>query len=837
MDEEELEQSNKVDISSFFGSIQSIDRVAKNALNSSNTSLKASRSNLDLIKAIQASFESLRAEVQEISRYILIEQDERSKILAQREQAAAQREDDIQKGIFNAEDTREKALTDDKPFSGKNRFLEGITGGLSNIIEQNQDLIAGAGAATILGAIPFNLGRLVPGSGDADTVNAKLTPGEFVIPKDTVEEYGSNFFNDLIKKNENSFANVNEEFFFDTSTPKTNKNKHPRLQNFENFKRNYGPGSTERKEEYYNQVREVITPKMFQEFSNMNKSGKSNEDDDFSDPFFDDGVGFDELINGDAPTYKQLTEGFSTYDEDFDYFVKPEKKEDKGIFGGLFGGNKKNENVRNNDKNVKFNTYDLRNYDDDFSDPFFDDGVGFDELINDDSTVKSEDRRGLLGMIGGTIDAATGNLTDLDRRGGKPSGLMRGITGTIDAATGGLTDLDRRGGKPFGLMRGITGSIDAMTGGLTDLDRRGGKPFGLMRGLTGSIDAMTGGLTDLDRRGGKPSGTMRLATGVADAMTRNLFDFDRRGDGKEKKLPPSQDPSHPMYQKIQELKNKRDQLEMKTTVNPDGSITSKGSGTFIAGEIVRPGEPLSPKQRAAITMGIQMGNTYSSEIMENYNNSGGSPSKEEFDNYEKEKSKDIRPEKEKSKNITPERTLGEKVLNRFSFLPGINKSEKTEKMKIAGEMQDVEIGYDGYLTEDSIEKITQGIGRKSDKKPQGLMRSITGIADHMTRGLTDFDKRGKGIFNPFSSIGNDKNVKLDKSTRTIPQNVTQPLDDEDETVILPPLSSPTSPPVETPPPAIPPSFGRSNNTTTLVGETDSSIPYIDVISNHYLSIP
>ena len=751
MDEEELEQSNKVDISSFFGSIQSIDRVAKNALNSSNTSLKASRSNLDLIKAIQASFESLRAEVQEISRYILIEQDERSKILAQREQAAAQREDDIQKGIFNAEDTREKALTDDKPFSGKNRFLEGITGGLSNIIEQNQDLIAGAGAATILGAIPFNFGRLVPGSGDADTVNAKLTPGEFVVPKDTVEEYGSNFFNDLIKKNENSFANVNEEFFFDTSTPKTNKNKHPRLQNFENFKRNYGPGSTERKEEYYNQVREVITPKMFQEFSNMNKSGKSNEDDDFSDPFFDD-------------------------------------------------------------------------------------GVGFDELINDDSTVKSEDRRGLLGMIGGTIDAATGNLTDLDRRGGKPSGLMRGITGTIDAATGGLTDLDRRGGKPFGLMRGITGSIDAMTGGLTDLDRRGGKPFGLMRGLTGSIDAMTGGLTDLDRRGGKPSGTMRLATGVADAMTRNLFDFDRRGDGKEKKLPPSQDPSHPMYQKIQELKNKRDQLEMKTTVNPDGSITSKGSGTFIAGEIVRPGEPLSPKQRAAITMGIQMGNTYSSEIMENYNNSGGSPSKEEFDNYEKEKSKDIRPEKEKSKNITPERTLGEKVLNRFSFLPGINKSEKTEKMKIAGEMQDVEIGDDGFPTEDAIEKMTQGIGRKSDKKPQGLMRSITGIADHMTRGLTDFDKRGKGIFNPFSSIGNDKNVKLDKSTRPIPQNVTQPLD-EDETVILPPLSSPTSPPVETPPPAIPPSFGRSNNTTTLVGETDSSIPYIDVISNHYLSIP
>ena len=197
MDEEELEQPNKININSFFQSVQSVDRVAKSALNSSETSLKSSRSNLDLIKALQSSFASLRDEVQQITRYILVEQDERSKILNQREQEAARREDDIQKGIFSAEDAREKSLQDDKPFSGKNRFLEGITGGLSNIIEQNQDLIAGAGAATILGAIPFNFGGFVYGSGNADTVNAKLTPGEFVVPKDTVDNFGSNFFEGL----------------------------------------------------------------------------------------------------------------------------------------------------------------------------------------------------------------------------------------------------------------------------------------------------------------------------------------------------------------------------------------------------------------------------------------------------------------------------------------------------------------------------------------------------------------------------------------------------------------------------------------------------------------
>ena len=813
MDEEELEQSNKVDISSFFGSIQSIDRVAKNALNSSNTSLKTSRSNLDLIKAIQASFESLRAEVQEISRYILIEQDERSKILAQREQAAAQREDDIQKGIFNAEDAREKALTDDKPFSGKNRFLEGITGGLSNIIEQNQDLIAGAGAATILGAIPFNFGGLVPGRGNADTVNAKLTPGEFVIPKDTVDSFGFNFFNDLsakknVKKND-YFVEGETELVDDGDgtmfyNPKDVRNylkeNNPKmLEKFNMFKSD-DTQSINTSEEATLQGGKVVSGNMSQldaetklqrlelekqRFNAISMHGyNSPEANEIQKKI---------MILGGTPERAIYTDkkgnlkvkGYSTYGGETT--VEGDEK-GKGLFGGLFGGNKKNENVKSDEK----------------------------------------EGRGLLGAIGGTVDAATGNLTDFDRR----------------------------GGKPFGLMRGITGSIDAMTGGLTDLDRRGGKPFGLMRGITGSIDAMTGGLTDLDRRGGKPSGIMRLATGVADAMSRNLFDFDRRGKGEEKKKKLRDKDGRYIgdnarkknfQNKIDSMRDKESQLSMETTVSPDGSITSKGSGTFIAGEIVRPGESLSPKQRAAITMGIQMGNTYSSEIMENYNNSGGSPSKEEFDNYEKEKSKDIRPdeeksknirpEEEKSKNITPERTLGEKVLNRFSFLPGINKSEKTEKMKIAGEMQDVEIGDDGFPTEDAIEKMTQGIGRKSDKKPQGLMRGIAGIADHMTGGLTDFDKRGKGILNPFSPIGNDKNVKLDKSTRPIPQNVTQPLDDEDETVILPPLSSPTPPPVETPPPAIPPSFGRSNNTTTLVGETDSSIPYIEVISNHYLSIP
>ena len=58
------------------------------------------------------------------------------------------------------------------------------------------------------GSRSFFFGGLVPGSGNADTVNAKLTPGEFVVPKKTVENFSSNFFDDLtdLKPETNSYS-------------------------------------------------------------------------------------------------------------------------------------------------------------------------------------------------------------------------------------------------------------------------------------------------------------------------------------------------------------------------------------------------------------------------------------------------------------------------------------------------------------------------------------------------------------------------------------------------------------------------------------------------------
>ena len=155
--------------------------------------------------------------------------------------------------------------------------------------------------------------------------------------------------------------------------------------------------------------------------------------------------------------------------------------------------------------------------------------------------------------------------------------------------------------------------------------------------------------------------------------------------------------------------------------------------------------------------------------MENYKNSGGSPSKEEFDNYEKEKSKDIRPEEEKSKNLKPEQTLGERFMNMF-------RGDKKEKS-----------------------------GQLLSSAPSSKYR-------------------------PNTSISSDDSIK------TAAQGIMQPPQggSQSETVVLPEQSggSPTGSIDQT---STSP-FTSSTPSHSELGPTNSPVPFIDVISNQYLSV-
>ena len=201
MDEEQeilqssIAQGDKISIDSFFGS--PIGGLANRAVLQSNTSLKASSTNLNLIRALQTSIESLRSEIQQITNYIIVDKQERNKILQRRELEEFEREDAIQKGLVRPESAQPRGLEDSLPFFPEARFSEGLTAGMSSIGERQG--VAQFQERFVEGSKPFFFGGLVPGSGNADTVNAKLTPGEFVVPKEKVEELGSNPLMDFIK--------------------------------------------------------------------------------------------------------------------------------------------------------------------------------------------------------------------------------------------------------------------------------------------------------------------------------------------------------------------------------------------------------------------------------------------------------------------------------------------------------------------------------------------------------------------------------------------------------------------------------------------------------------
>ena len=110
---------------------------------------------------------------------------------------------------------------------------------------------------------------------------------------------------------------------------------------------------------------------------------------------------------------------------------------------------------------------------------------------------------------------------------------MRGITGAIDHMSGNVLDLDRRGGEMKGLPRLIAGGLDRMTGNVTDFDRKGGEQFGLPRAAMGILDAVTGDEFDFDQKGSEYEAAPQSKE---KSLIENITDFVFRSDAKTQKL-------------------------------------------------------------------------------------------------------------------------------------------------------------------------------------------------------------------------------------------------------------------------------------------------------------
>ena len=188
--DEELEQPKKITASNFFESIRMIDRVADRAFKTASANAIITKQQTSILRALESGFQQLQGEVQQITNYIIVDQDRTRSTLDARQRNIDKIEDNKQKGI----DDEQKGLEDDQPFSSGNRLLDGLSGAANQFLANNADLLVGGA----IGLLPFSRGRLVPGSGNSDTVRSLLTPGEFVIPKNVVDTYSPTFFEGLV---------------------------------------------------------------------------------------------------------------------------------------------------------------------------------------------------------------------------------------------------------------------------------------------------------------------------------------------------------------------------------------------------------------------------------------------------------------------------------------------------------------------------------------------------------------------------------------------------------------------------------------------------------------
>ena len=265
-------------------------------------------------------------------------------------------------------------------------------------------------------------------------------------------------------------------------------------------------------------------------------------------------------------------------------------------------------------------------------------GLDSKEFREKTKTKSNLDSKESSGIFGGIFDSLTGNKKDKFKSEIK-SELKQELNLTNERK--GEKVVGGKEGEKRGIKGVIGGVADRVTGGFFDFDKRGNtKTQDFQQGF---VDALTGNLTDFDRKGGKTVGPTRVATGMIDFATANMFDLDKRGGldlfgfGKRrKKRQKSNYDNNPRViankKKIDELRSKTDQLEMETIINPDGSITSKGSGTLVGGELYKPGEEMSLKQRQATQIKIMINGEGSvdPQRLEDYKNSGGALSKEEI---------------------------------------------------------------------------------------------------------------------------------------------------------------------------------------------------------------
>jgi len=452
-----------------------------------------------------------------------------------------------------------------------------------------------------------------------------------------------------------------------------------------------------------------------------------------------------------------------------------------------------------------------------------------------EEAVEDVKERKFSEKTGGVLDSLSGNLTDFDRRGGKPVGVSGAATGIIDFFTANMFDLDKRGGlfeskESFERREKIDEKIKE--------EKKNRPKKGLMRFLPFKFGTEIGGVDGPDGIDRIPAMLTKGETVLSKDESENLkemgvFNVDKLVGGLKKMFSGGKETTR----SLQNLSDE-DYYYLGLAVSGEATLNSDDVYGVAASILNR----VASKQYKNTVKDVVLSSDTADGQMEyqalnimDVNNPNISKEVKNFLQGDKENIiKDLKSEKgqkgiieaiqildgrtnykgqsEISNRIEKEDPMFDPKGNFFHY----NFQETPTTLRNATEEQK---NYRPPTIEDFVKQI--------EPKPTGLMRVVSGVLDAVTGDKYDFDSR---------SSDNLQSVIESKSDQ-LAQNIFTPPTTQSNNLNLLPIpinqgqSQPISGNVSVPSPIVSPQVS-----TTPVTSTMSTVSFINMISNKQLSV-
>ena len=451
-----------------------------------------------------------------------------------------------------------------------------------------------------------------------------------------------------------------------------------------------------------------------------------------------------------------------------------------------------------------------------------------------EEAVEDVKERKFSEKTGGVLDSLSGNLTDFDRRGGKPVGVSGAATGIIDFFTANMFDLDKRGGlfeskESFERREKINEKIKE--------EKKNRPKKGLMRFLPFKFGTEIGGVDGPDGIDRIPAMLTKGETVLSKDESENLkemgvFNVDKLVGGLKKMFSEGKETTR----SLQNLSDE-DYYYLGLAVSGEATLNSDDVYGVVASILNR----VASKQYKNTVKDVVLSSDTADGKMEyealnimDVNNPNISKEVKNFLQGDKRNIiKDLKSEKGQKEIIEAIQILDgrtnykgqDQISNRVKeedpmFDPKgnffhYNFQETPMTLRNATEEQK---NYRPPTIKDFVKQI--------EPKPTGLMRVVSGVLDAVTGDKYDFDGR---------SSDNLQSVIESKSDQLAQNILTPPTTQSNNVNLLPiPITQQSQPingnvPVSSP-------IVSPQVSTTPVTSTMSTVSFINMISNKQLSV-